>query len=104
MQQTEKADIDNLERLLRGIAEERERLRVELDAQSPNSPMRVQVLGDPTSPADKPETEANPTINAHLLIAGGIARWPLRAGRWASWSGTCASSRINYARRTFPRS
>lgn len=43
-------DVKSLERVLHAVAEERERLRVELRA-----PSRVRILGDPNQPADVPE-------------------------------------------------
>ena len=49
--QMERADIANIEHLLRGAAEERERLKVEVDARP-----RVRIMGDPTAPAAVPES------------------------------------------------
>jgi uncharacterized protein involved in exopolysaccharide biosynthesis len=47
--QMARAEVDNIERILHGVAEELETLRVELKAKP-----RVQVLGDPNSPAAVP--------------------------------------------------
>ena len=44
-------EIENIERVLRTVAEERERLTVELKAGP-----RVSILGDRNSPADVPES------------------------------------------------
>ena len=46
-----RAEVENVERILREVGEERERLRVEL-----KSPRRVEILGDPNSPAAVPES------------------------------------------------
>lgn len=46
-----KVDVENVERILRSVSEERERLRVELKAEP-----RVMVLGDRNSPAAVPES------------------------------------------------
>ena len=50
--QMARADVDNIERILRGVADEKERLRVEL-----SSPSRVKVVGDRNAPAAVPENE-----------------------------------------------
>jgi hypothetical protein len=46
----QRADLEIAERILHAVAEERERLKVELD-----SPPRVSILGDKASPAAVPE-------------------------------------------------
>ena len=46
-----RAKLENLERILRGVADERERLKIELD----NPRLRVTVVGDKDSPAAVPE-------------------------------------------------
>src|SRR5208282_1747850 len=58
--QMQKAEVDNIERVLHGVADERERLRVELKSKA-----RVKVLGDENSPAQVPE---NATRDLHVLI------------------------------------
>ena len=52
--QMARAEVENIERILHGVAEERERLRVELKS----VPSRVTVLsGNPHEPAAVPENE-----------------------------------------------
>ena len=48
--QMARAEVEDVERVLRAVAAERETLRVELNAGN-----RVRVLGDPSSPAAVPE-------------------------------------------------
>ena len=83
--QMQRADIDNLERVLRNVVDEREHLRVEL-----NSPLRVQVRGEPGAPAAEPESEARDlryvivaagSILALLLPGVCIVMWDLRMQR-----------------------
>ena len=45
------AKLENLERILHGVADERERLKVELEYPRP----RITIVGDPSSPAAVPE-------------------------------------------------
>ncbi|MGO9114476.1 MAG: polysaccharide biosynthesis tyrosine autokinase [Thermoguttaceae bacterium] len=84
--QMQRADIENIERLLHGAAEERERLRVELRSRN-----RVEVLGDPNAPAAVPENETGARLRWTFVLAGsllamlmpavGIAVWDLRKER-----------------------
>jgi hypothetical protein len=46
-----RAKLENVERILRGVTDERERLKIELD----NSRPRVSIVGDPSAPAAVPE-------------------------------------------------
>ena len=81
-----RAEVENVERILRGVAEERERLRVEL-----KSPRRVDIKGDPNAPAAVPETETGDlrrylvivfgSLMAAFLPALGIVVWDLRHER-----------------------
>lgn len=79
------ADVDNIERILHNVNEEKERLRVELSA-----PRRVNVLGDKTAPAAVPETEARDfrymfivfgSVLALLLPVAGIVALDLSKAR-----------------------
>ena len=83
--QMARAEVDNIERILHGVAEERERLRVEL-----KSPPRVKIHGDPNAPAAVPENEARGprlmfilfgTALALFAPAVGIVMWDLRKER-----------------------
>ncbi len=78
------ADVENIEHLLKGVAEERERVKVELRSQA-----RVKVLGDP--PADVPDMETGRTMRMTIIALGallaacvpavGIVLWDLRQQR-----------------------
>jgi capsular exopolysaccharide synthesis family protein len=82
--QMQRAEIENIDRLLQSVDEERQRLRVEVD-----SPPRVTTFGDP--PAATPETEASARLRYIFILAGtlfatlmpavGIAVWDLRKER-----------------------
>jgi len=83
--QMARAEVDNIERILHGVAEERERLRVEL-----KSTPRVGILGDRNSPASLPENEMRDlryvfifagSLFAMLLPALGMVVWDLRKER-----------------------
>ena len=83
--QMARAEVDNVERILHGVAEERERLRVEL-----RCPARVR-SGRPERAcrrSGKRDARMLP-LRVHCLrsVAG-----PVRAGRWASSCGTSARS------------
>ena len=65
--QMERAEVENIERILRGVAEEKERLRVEL-----NAPDRVKVLGDPNAPAAVPENEARELSRYLFIVFGSV--------------------------------
>ncbi len=78
-------EVDNVQTILHGVAEERERLRVEL-----KSPQRVKILGDPNSPAAVPENETRDfrfmfiiagSLLAFFLPGAGIVAWDLRTER-----------------------
>jgi hypothetical protein len=82
-----KAKLENLERILHGVADERERLKVELD----NPRLRVTIQGDKDSPAAVPEEETG-AIYRYFLIglsglvglclpAAGLVVWDLRKRR-----------------------
>ncbi len=82
----QRADVENIERILRGVAEEKERLRVELGSKS-----RVAKLGDQNAPAAIPENASNFRLRimftvvfsllAMFLPAAGIVVWDLRKER-----------------------
>ena len=85
--QMAKADVENIERVLRSVAEEQERLRVEI-----RSRPRVTVLGgDPKKAADVPESETRGGIRLMFIFGGsllamfvpavGIVVWDLRKER-----------------------
>ena len=84
--QMARADVDNVERILHGVAEERERLKVEL-----NSALRVTIPGDKTAPAAVPDAEtglglrymmiAMSSLVGLCLPAFGIIVWDLRRQR-----------------------
>ncbi len=79
------AEVDNIEHILHNVAEERERLRVEL-----MSKPRVQVRGDPNAPAAVPENETR-DFRLLFILAGsllglgvpglGIVMWDLQKQR-----------------------
>jgi capsular exopolysaccharide synthesis family protein len=65
--QMARAEVENIERILHGVAEERERLRVEL-----KSANRVTVLGDQNSPAAIPENETRGGLRYLFILAGSL--------------------------------
>ena len=80
-----RAEVDNIERVLRGVAEEKERLRVELRSRN-----RVEVLGDKNAPAAIPEHETRGfrilfivfgSVLAMFMPAVGIVLLDLRKER-----------------------
>jgi capsular exopolysaccharide synthesis family protein len=84
--QMQKQDLDNIERILHGVVDERERLKVEL-----KSPSRINVWGDKNAPAAVPEQESG-AFGRYFLIAAaaffgmclpgmGIVVWDLRKRR-----------------------
>jgi capsular exopolysaccharide synthesis family protein len=84
--QMERQDLENTERILRGVVDERERLKVELQ-----SPPRVSIAGDKNMAAAVPEQESG-TMGRYALIAAaalfgmflpaaGIVVWDLRKRR-----------------------
>jgi polysaccharide biosynthesis transport protein len=84
--QMQRGDLENVERILKGVAEERERLKVELDSQA-----RVAIIGDQTAPAAVPEQESGAMFRYFFIalasLAGmclpaiGIVMWDLRKQR-----------------------
>jgi capsular exopolysaccharide synthesis family protein len=83
--QMARAEVDNIEHILRSVAEERERLRVEL-----NSATRVTVRGDKNAPASVPEHETRGfrylfifagSLLAMFIPGVGIVMWDLRKTR-----------------------
>ncbi|MEI8373570.1 MAG: AAA family ATPase [Planctomycetota bacterium] len=83
--QMARAEVDNIERILHGVAEERERLRVEL-----KSAPRVAVLGDRNAPAAIPENEMRDLRSAFIALGSlfamfvpalGMVVWDLRKDR-----------------------
>ena len=58
-----RAKLENQERILHGVADERERLKVELD----NPRLRVTIAGDPNTPAAEPEEETG-AVGRYVII------------------------------------
>jgi capsular exopolysaccharide synthesis family protein len=65
--QMQKQDLENIERILHGVVDERERLKVEL-----KSPSRVTVWGDKNSPAAVPEQESGAGYRYVLIAASSL--------------------------------
>ncbi len=82
----QRADIESIERILHGVAEEKERLRVELGSRA-----RVTKQGDQNTPAAVPESESNFRLRSTTILLGsllamflpavGIVVWDLRKER-----------------------
>jgi capsular exopolysaccharide synthesis family protein len=98
--QTYRANLDDIRRILQGVVDERERLKVELQ-----SPPRVSIAGDKNTPAAVPEQESG-AISRYLLIAAttllgmclpgvGIVVWDLRKRRVNSTSDVSKKLKIS---------
>ena len=97
--QMQKQDLSNIERILQGVVDERERLKVEVQ-----SPPRVFIAGDKNAPAAVPEQESG-AVGRYVLIAAaslfgmclpgvGIVVWDLRKRRVNSTGDVAKKLRI----------
>jgi capsular exopolysaccharide synthesis family protein len=84
--QTYRANLENIQHILQGVVDEREKLKVEL-----KSPPRVSIAGDKNTPAAVPEQESGAGFRYVLIAASalfgmclpgmGIVVWDLRKRR-----------------------